>query len=363
MAKKTALIFFILSSIAGLGFYMFFTASDKGQANQEGNLVPAYQVQSTDIVEVVKTLGNLSAIHSLTLSATVTEIVHKIYFQEGEFVSAGQILVELISNEEHARLAQAQSNLREKQAIFDRTQALFRQKVVPQARLDEDRRILKDAVSQLKTAEVSLSDRRIVAPFSGVLGLRNISEGSLITPGTPMVTLDDTSELKLDFQLPSRFLSGLHLGQIITAETTAYPGKVFTAPIQVIEPRIDPQTSLITVRAYLKNTDALLKPGLFMTVHYKSQPRKSLVVPEISTLSLGDQKFVLKINKDKTITQIRIKIGSLINGFYEVLEGIEEDDLIVYEGLQLLRQGQTITPRRVSIVPQLSPTQKPEAMT
>src|SRR5690606_19131515 len=127
-----------------------------------------------------------------------------------------------------------------------------------------------------------LSDRVITAPFDGVLGLRQVSPGSLVTPGTAIATLDDVSIIKLDFSVPETLIAALAPGQAVTALSAAFPGETFEGVLRTIDSRVDPVTRSVMARAELPNPERKLRPGMLLTVDVRRAPRQALALPELA---------------------------------------------------------------------------------
>lgn len=294
--------------------------------------------------EEISAVGTARSKDSVILTANVTETVKKIYFTDDQDVQKGDTILELNSDAENADLQAAQEALKETKQQYERSLSLFQKKVIAESRLEQDTRAYKEAQANVHKVQATLADRLIVAPFDGVLGLKNISEGALVTPGTPIVTLDDISEIKIDFDLAEKFLSQVQNGQTVFAHSDSYPTETFKAKVVSLSTQIDPVTRSFTVRAIRENEDKKLKPGMFLMLTLRGHPRETLFIPEISTLSDNDKKYVYKLTSDNKLEKTFIQSGVRTKGKIEVIKGLKKGDRIVYEGLRLLRPGEIITP-------------------
>ena len=173
------------------------------------------EVRSDRFVDRAEALGTLKANESVLVTANVTETVSAVYFEDGQRVEQGQMLVEMTNAEEHALLDEARIRVGEAQRQYARVKSLVAQGSASQSLLDERKRDLDTARALLVAIESRLADRLIKAPFAGVLGLRNISPGALVEPGDLIATLDDDRIMKLDFAVPSLFLSTLKPGRYL----------------------------------------------------------------------------------------------------------------------------------------------------
>jgi membrane fusion protein (multidrug efflux system) len=183
----------------------------------------------------------------------------------------------------------------------------------------------------------------ITAPFAGVLGLRQVSPGSLVTPGTPIATLDDISVIKLDFSVPERFLAVLARDQDISARSETYPDRAFEGKVTSVDSRIDPVTRSIAVRAEIPNPDLLLRPGMLMAVQLFREPRDTLAVPEIAILQVGMDSFVFRVTAEETAERVAVELGARRKGEVEIVRGLTAGDRIVTEGAVKLRDGARVS--------------------
>ncbi len=304
------------------------------------------EVRTKRLEDRVESLGTLRAKESVTLTATVTEKVTAIGFDDGDRVEAGQVLVEMTSAEEHALLEEARATVKEAKRQYRRVKSLAEQGTAARSLLDERRRQWDTARARLGAFESRLADRLVKAPFAGVVGLRNISLGALVEPGEPITTLDDDSTMKLDFSVPSVFLTSLQPGMTVNARARAYADRSFPGNVRSIDSRVDPVTRSILVRAELANPDRALKPGMLMEVELQTNPRSTLVIPEEALVPQGAQQSVLVVDGAKAVRR-EVRIGTRRPGQVEVLEGLAPGEQVVTHGAVKVRPGQAVTVRLV----------------
>ena len=303
------------------------------------------EVRSMPLAERVEALGTLQANESVNITSNVTETISAIHFDDGQRVSEGDILVELTSVEQHAQLDEAQVRVGEAERQYVRVKALVAQGAASESLLDERKRDLDTASAVLVAIESRLSDRLIKAPFDGVLGLRNVSRGTLVEPGDTITTLDDDSFMKLDFTVPSVFMNALKPGLRIEARARAYGDRVFEGIVRGVDSRIDRVTRSILVRALIPNPERTLKPGLLMQVELLVDPRDALVAPEAAILHQGQDHFVqVVVDGEQGLTSERrqIRIGTRKPGLVEVRQGLEEGDRVIVDGHLKARPGQPL---------------------
>lgn len=299
------------------------------------------QVRQSRIADPIEALGTLTANESVSLTATVTETVSAIHFDDGDRVERGQVLVEMTSREEHAQLEEARATVSEAQRQFQRIKSLEAEGTAARSLLDERQRDWETARARLEGIESRLADRLIKAPFSGIVGLRDVSVGALVQPGNLITTLDDDSVMKLEFPVPETSLAALQPGLAITALSRSFPGKPFSGEVKAIDSRIDPVTRSIRVRALLPNPERLLKPGLLMQVTLQNNPRAALLIPEEALLPEGQQHFVFLVDPDNKVVKREIHIGARRPGLVEVLDGLAAGERVITHGMTV-RPGQTV---------------------
>ncbi|MCU7933873.1 MAG: efflux RND transporter periplasmic adaptor subunit [Candidatus Thiodiazotropha sp. (ex Dulcina madagascariensis)] len=301
------------------------------------------EVKEGEFVDRIEALGTLKANESVELTVNVTETVTAIHFDDGQRVEAGQVLVEMTGNEEHALLAEAQANLDEAKRQFNRVRRLESQGIEAQSLLDQRRREVDTARARLAAIESRLADRLIKAPFSGVLGLRNLSVGALVEIGDTITTLDDDGVLKLEFAVPSAYLASLRSGLSIRARTRAYGERIFDGAVKVVDSRVDPVNRSVLVRAVIPNPERILKPGMLMTVELLRNARSTLLIPESALMPKGSDQFVLRVTgEENRVEKRKIIIGSRRPGEVEVTDGLQAGDRIITHGTDKARVGGTV---------------------
>jgi membrane fusion protein (multidrug efflux system) len=290
-------------------------------------------------IDRIQALGTAKANESVTLTAKTAETVARVNFSDGQLVEAGAVLVEMTDRAEVAQLKEAQASYVETEKQYERLRGLVKQGTVTQSQADSQLAARDTARARMEAIRVRLSDRVVTAPFAGVLGFRSVSPGTLVQPGTVITTLDDIRTIKLDFSVPEIFLSALAPGQTIEATSAAYPGAAFNGTVTSLDSRVDPVTRAIVVRAEIPNPERLLKPGMLLSVEVLNRPRESLSVAEISLSALRDRMFVYRVDDDNVAREITVRIGGRRRGEVEILEGLNEGDRVVTDGLVRMRDG------------------------
>lgn len=309
-----------------------------GQAGQAALVVTA-PVQPREFVDSIEAVGTAKANESVVLTAKVAETVSLLSFTDGQKVAADTIIAEMTSNEQSADIAAERASLAEANNQYQRISGLVGRGNATRAQLDAAVAARDSASARVRALEARLSDRLIKTPFGGVLGLRQVSVGTLVRPGDVITTLDDISIIKLDFTVPETFMRVLTTGMIVRAKAAAFEDRTFEGKVTAIDTRVDPLTRAVSVRAEVPNSDDALKPGMLLTVALLKDQRKSLSVPETALVPLQDKQFVFIVSPDEKAERREVTIGSRDPGFVEIKSGLTEGERVIVEGLLRVRPG------------------------
>lgn len=293
----------------------------------------------------IEALGTLRANESIMLTSNVTKKVTRINFEDGQRVKKDDVLVETTSREESALLQEARFTAEEAKKQLDRVSSLVKTNAASESLLDQRVREYEAARARYTATESRLKDLVILAPFSGVVGLRNVSVGALVSPGDLITTLNDDSKMKLDFTVPAVYLRSLVVGLPIVAESRDLGGKVFQGKVYSIDNQIDEVTRAIKVRAILDNKNHELKQGMLMQVDLQAGARDAVIISEAALVPLGSNNFVFVLKQDKNsfiVERKQIVIGERLAGAVEVISGLAVGDKVVTHGLQKIRGGQQV---------------------
>lgn len=304
----------------------------------------------------VEAIGTLEPNERADLTLSASDRVTAVFFEDGERVKAGKTLISLAQREQGALVEAADARFAQAQQELERLEPLAAQGAVSKAELDVARRNASAAAAELRAVQSRQRDRVLVAPFDGVLGFRQVSVGSFVRPGDVVATIVDDSVMRLDFAVPSTFLTSLKPGLEIEARSNDLPGRAFKGTVSSINNLIDPVTRSVRVRAMIPNEDGILKAGMFASVTLFAQPREALSVPEIALQPLGPDTFVWVVNDratGATVTRVKVEVGLRQGGRVEILAGLTAGQKVVTEGALRLREGSAVTLRDSS---SLSPT-------
>lgn len=309
-----------------------------GDGGQQAVVVVAAPARREAISVGIEALGTANANESVEVTSKTSNIVTAIHFADGQQVRAGDVLVELDRAQAAAELAAATADYTESRNSYNRSRELLATAALSKAQHEQLEATMKANEARVDAAKAKVADAYIRAPFSGRVGLRRVSLGKLINPGTVITTLDDTSSMKVDFSVPDIYVGALREGLALVARSSAYPGRDFSGRVLSVDSRIDPLTRAVTVRAMLPNRDAALKPGMFLTVELAREQRPALLIPEEALVPEQARQFVYVV-ADGSVSKREVQIGRRAPGRVEIAQGLREGERVVTEGTLKLREG------------------------
>ena len=350
-ATKQIVIVAILAALAAGTWSFYFGlpwmagTDPKAQGKSRGQrptLVEVVAARRDDVTVIVEAVGTARANEAVTITSKVTGHVSQIRFKEGGRVRTGDVLVELDSQEMQAALEEKKAERDNAIRLYERARELYERRSVPRARMDDAFGDLQTAEARVKAEEARIKEYYIQAPFSGRLGLRRVSVGALIDPGTEITTLDDTVKIKADFRVPETALVHIATGQSVTVRSAAYTDSDFVGTVTTIDTRVDPVTRSIQVRAIFDNPKELIRPGMFLTAEFVAVVREdSVLIPEQSIIVSGDKQYVFVVVDGKAGRR-DIVTGQHVKGDIEVISGLAAEEIIVIGGIQKIRDGAAV---------------------
>jgi membrane fusion protein, multidrug efflux system len=319
--------------------------ASKGSGRAPPATVTAVFVEPRVFQETIEVMGVAKGRQSVTLTAAATQLVERVRFTDGQRVARGAVLVELRGAEQVAGVAQAEARLLAAKRAFDRYRTLREKGWVSNAQVDEAEAAWGVAQADVGAARARQGDRVIRAPFAGVVGLSDVAPGALVNPGAPIVTLDDVSVIRVDFQVPEQHLGQLREGQTILATAAAYPGETIAGRVFRLDSRVDERSRAITARAEFPNEGGRLKPGMLIRVGVSRGQRSSPGAPESAVSIQGENAFVYVLTpkgEAMAVEQRPIVTGIRQQGFVEIIDGLKPGEQIVADGLNKIQAGQTV---------------------
>jgi len=371
MAKRMILMLAVTTAIiAALGFVKFKqiqVAIAQGAAFQPPpDAVTTIVAQQETWPSGFSAIGTMAAVHGVTVSADLPGTVDRIAFESGREVRQGDVLAALDTRQERAQLEAAEAQRDLARLNFDRMQGLLRERVVSQSEFDRataEQRQMDARVGEIRAA---IDRKTIRAPFSGLLGIRQVNLGQYLAGGDPLVSLQSLNPIYVNFGVPQQDAAAIRIGRdvrVTASDTGALSGRV-----TAIDSVVDEKTRNVQVQATLANPGGRLRPGMFVQTEVvlgASRPVISLPASAISYAPFGDSVFVVADMKDpagkpyRGVRQQFVKVGSARGDQIAILSGVKAGDEVVTSGVFKLRNGAAIQINN-TVRPANNPAPKPQ---
>lgn len=362
MIKRFIIAIVLLVIIGGglVGFNLFRAQAIKdyfANMKQPSQAVSTIDVKPGKWLPGIEALGSARAEDGVNLTFQIDGIVKEIMFKPNQVVKKGDLLVQLDDEIQKADLVASKAEAELSEQNYKRAQTLRTQGVGAVSNVDTTAAALSSAKANVAKAQATLDLKRLVAPFSGVIGISRVDIGQFMAPGTVVATLQNVDTMRVDFSVPEQELKNLSMGQEVhigaSASDYAFKGKIVG-----IDPKIDPASRLVSVQAQVDNSDKSLVPGQFVQVRVILPEEDNVVILPLTTVvtSLyGDYVFtVVKKEADKdaeaaadtaekaddlVLHQIFVKLGRRTGNNVEILSGVKEGDIVVTSGQNRLSNG------------------------
>lgn len=346
---RTLFVYLLTALIVGAALFfgypeLFLGSEAEANVRRKKTALPVIvaPVVEAPFVETLNALGTVLANESIQVTANRSDHVAKIHFEDGDKVEATQLLVSLQVDQETADLTEADARLRAGRKTLERTQDLFDKGISAQSDLDLADAEVKALASRVESLKASIADHEVRAPFKGRLGLRMVSKGAFVQPGTVLTTLDDLSVVKVDFTIPGVRLSEVAVGQSVRANADAVPDRVFPGLVTAVETRLDQRTRSARVRATIPNEGELLRPGMLVRVEVQRGEQPVLQVPEEAVEPIGNQQFVWVVDDENIVHRVEVDGGRRKVGSVEIRGGLTPGQRVVVEGLARVVDGDPV---------------------
>jgi membrane fusion protein (multidrug efflux system) len=317
--------------------------------------VAAADAEIIEWQQYLQAVGTIKAARGVELTSQTSGEVTAIHVRSGEDVAQGHALMQLNDDVEQASKRNQIASVELAEILFERDEKLVAQKSIPQSQYDRSRADLEQARAQLAETEARIRNKRIDAPFAGTVGILQVDVGDYVSPGTAIASLQDLTELEIDFTLPAQVAPLLRPGLEAQVGVAAYPESIFKATLVALDTRVDPGTRNILVRASLQDGSQLL-PGMFAQLQIdRDESRQAVTVPETAiTYSLhGNVVYVVRPapSGDGQIAEsVIVEVGEVRDGRVQVVDGIAAGDQVVISGQnKLYRDARIEIDNRVSM--------------
>ena len=320
-------------------------------------VVEATEVQPADIQDVITAIGTLRSAESVVMKSEISGRIAAVSFSDGSRVAKGDTLITFDASIQEAQVNQAKAERDLAAAKLKRTQDLFDKKFLSAAALDDAKASEQIAQAKLALAQATLGKMSLRAPFSGVIGIRQVSVGDYIKEGADLVNLEDTSSMKVDFRVPEQASGRLRVGQVVGLQSDAFAGQSFPAKVTAVDSAVDPLGRSLLMRAELRDVSQRLKPGMFMRVTLVLETRKNaLTIPEESVVTQQGRLLVFKVVDGKAVSTpvvTGLRVTNKDKAVVEVVKGLAAGDVVVTAG-QIKIRGNNL-PVKIAPVPSASP--------
>ena len=316
----------------------------------------------------IEAVGSVRAVNGANLSAQVAGTVSALHFDSGADVKKGDLLLELESSEDLAKLAALKATAALAKMNYERDRILVKSNAVSQQTADTDESNMKNAQGLVDQQQALVNYKTIKAPFAGRLGIRQVDLGQYLAAGATIVTLQQLDPIYVDFFVPQQSIAQLKVGQPTTAKVDTFPNRSFEGKIMAINSQVDAATRNVQVRAQFPNPDKLLLPGMFATVDIDTgAPQTYVTLPQTAVAynSYGDIVYLVEHKgkdangKEQLVAQQTfVTTGATRGDQVAIVKGVKDGDTVVTAGQVKLRNGSPVLINN-AVQPANSPNPKP----
>lgn len=356
MLIMLGVVLLVVLLLAGYKAFSVYQQIQQFSAPKPAVAVPVAIAREQSWQSRLPAIGSLKALQGVDLGLEIAGTVKAVLFESGQQVKVGQPLLQLDSDVEKALLGTAEADLGLAQVEHGRGSKLVGDQAISKGDFDKLAAQLKKASATVAQLNASLAKKRILAPFSGTIGIRQVDVGDYLASGKVIATLQDLSSLYVDFNIPEQALPRLALGQVAQVSVAAYPQQTFDARISAINPKVDDATRNVLIRATLPNPDTQLLPGMFANVQVLLPgPKSQVVIPEsaITYTLYGNSVYVVvekknaegQVEKDakgeptKVVERRFVETGEHRGGFVIISKGLQAGEQVVSGGQLKLNEG------------------------
>ena len=373
MLKRMIVMLIVTTLIVGaLGFVKFKqieTAVAQGAAFQPPpEAVTTIVARQEQWPATLSAIGTVAAVQGVTVSADLPGTVDRIAFDSGQAVRQGDVLAVLDTRQEQAQLAAAEAQRDLATLNFDRMQGLLKERVISRAEFDRATAEHRQMEARVGEIHAAIERKTIRAPFSGILGIRQVNLGQYLSGGDALVTLQSLNPIRVNFGVPQQSLGQVRVGRTVRIAARDLVGVALSGQVTAIDSLVDEATRNIQVQVTLSNADNKLRPGMFVQAEVvlgASQAVVALPASSVSYASFGDSVFVvtdMKAENGQTYRGVRqqfVKLGGTRGDQVAITTGVNPGDEVVTSGVFKLRNGAAVQINN-KVRPANDPAPKPE---
>ncbi|MBK5970117.1 MULTISPECIES: efflux RND transporter periplasmic adaptor subunit [Thiorhodovibrio] len=355
MLRRILIVFIVVAVIVGgLGFLKYRQIQGEiamFSKPQPPATVEAARVETASWQPELRAVGSLQAVQGVMVANQVPGQVEQILFESGDMVEQGQALVQLDTEVDEADLAGLEAARDLAKTQLERNRRLLKDRAVSQGDFDEASASLQQTEAEVASKRAVIEKKTIRAPFAGQLGIRQVNLGQYLAAGSSIAALEALDPVYVDYALPERELAKIATGQPVEIQVAAYPQQRFSGTIQAISPAVDQATRNVRVRGLLKNSEHLLRPGMFAKVTtLLPQQDKVLTLPRsaITFNTYGDSVFLITDGEgeqagQKVVQRRQVQTGAVRSERVSVVSGLKDGDVVVAAGQVKLRNGVAVS--------------------
>jgi membrane fusion protein (multidrug efflux system) len=372
MAKR--MILMLVAAALLVGALGYFKLRQVQAAVKSGGFQPPPSAVTTIVAKqetwpsTLSVVGTTAPVHGVTVSADLPGTVDTITFDSGSFVHEGDVLVKLDTRQERAQLAALEAQRDLAKINYDRTQQLVNEGVISRQEYDKSTAEQKQTEANVGEIKATIQRKTIRAPFSGILGIRQVNLGQYMSAGTAIVSLQALNPIYANFNVPQQVMSQMRPGQSVKISTDGASGHAYTGRVNALESTVDESTRNVQVQATLANADNRLRPGMFVQVEVGVGAERTLFPLPASAINyapFGDSVYIvtdLKGPDGKTYRGVRqqfVKIAGARGDQIGIVSGLHPGDEVVTSGAFKLRNGAAVAVNN-KIQPGNNPSPTPE---
>lgn len=303
------------------------------------------EVRAEGMSDQFSVVGSLAAEYEITVVAEIAAVVRELPFREGQELAKGALIARLDDEQLRAEVQRAEALVQQRRGSFERVQTIVNENAGAPQDLDDAAANLAVAQANLEVARSRLEKTRILAPFRGIVGSRQVSPGSYLRAGDAITELAQVDRMRVRFSVPELYLGRLDPGAPVKVRTSAHPGLELQGTVDIIDPILDRGTRSAQIIAYIENPDGRLRPGMSAEVAVILEDRpEALTVPSEAIFFQGQQAFVYLVGQDSTVNLAPVFLGTRGAGLVEVTGGLEAGQKVVRAGHQKLFPGAKVMP-------------------
>ncbi|OOF11338.1 hypothetical protein BZG82_04795 [Salinivibrio sp. PR5] len=301
------------------------------------------EVETKPIAPSLSLVGNVKAHQQIDIESEVSARIETVHVKPGETVEKGAPLVTFNRAKAQAAVLEASAYLNDEQRKLKEYTKLAQRGALTQTELDAQQASVNIAKARLQSAQSDLDDHRLIAPFSGRIGLFDLSVGQRVDVGETLFSLDNLSRMNLDIQVPEQYIGLLYPNMPVAVTSQAYPDEAFTGTVSVVDSRVDKDALSVSVRVALDNPERQLQPGMLMEAKLTLPEQYAVIVPVQALQYSGTRRYVFRVDNEGIAHRTEITLGARIDNQVVVSKGLEPGQHIVVQGLVNMRDGAQVS--------------------